>query len=334
MQSELVSVIVPCHNRKEYLRECLQSLAQQTYRNIELIVVDDASDDDLRAVVNAISFPFDLPPRYVRSDTNRGPGLSRERGRLIAQGEYICYLDSDDFWHPEKVEAQVAALRSHPDAGMCYCKTAEFHSLPITGQEELRRGDQRPVASFLPQVLYHRPWSTSACMWRRSAIDQIGEWSSTWIWEDYEYDCRAGCHNIAIVFVDRVLCYYRLAEDQQKLSRLEMERKAPQQALSLLEIAHQLRQYHKLAEGEIRRRLDYLLFRQGMTLLDHDDRRLARHCLQEIIRHDGYRSVAGLSAWLVLRAQHVVSSEQAARFGRWLRRAFLPVPVQHVEGSM
>jgi glycosyltransferase involved in cell wall biosynthesis len=328
--SELVSVIVPCHNRKAYLRECLQSLAQQTYHNIELIVVDDASDDDLREVVNEIEFPFPQPPRYLRSDVNRGPGLSRERGRLLSVGDYICYLDSDDLWHPEKLEAQVAALRNRPEAGMCYCKTAEFHQLPITGHEELRQSNQRPVTSFLPQVLYQRPWSTSACMWRRSAIDQIGAWSSMWIWEDHEYDCRAGCHDIGIIFVDRVLCYYRLAEDQQKLSKLEMEHKAPQRALSLLEMAHQLKQYHKLAEREIRRRMDYLLFRQGMILLEHDDRRLARHCLQEIIRHDGYRSVAGLSAWLVLRAQQVLSTEQAARLGRWLRRTFLPVPVQPI----
>jgi len=329
--SELVSVIVPCHNRKQYLRECLNSLAQQTYHNIELIIVDDASDDDIRSVINEISFPFPHPPRYVRSDTNRGPGASRERGRLMAQGEYICYLDSDDLWHPEKVEAQVTALRANPDAGMCYCKTAEFHHLPITGHEELRQGNQRPVKSFLPQVLYYRPWSTSACMWRRSASDQIGEWSSAWIWEDHEYDCRAGCHDIAIEFVDRTLCYYRLSEGEQKLSKLEMDRKAPQRALSLLAMAHHLKLHHKLAEHEIRRRLNYLLFRQSMILLEHDNGRLARHCLQEIVRHEGYGSVAGLSAWLVLRAQQNTSSEQAARFGRWLRRMFLPVPVQQIE---
>lgn len=326
MQPELVSVIVPCHNRPDYLRQCLRSLAQQTYPDVELIVVDDDSEEDILAVVNDIAFPFPHPPRYVRSDQNRGPGFAREQGRLLARGEFLCYLDSDDLWHPEKIETQVKDLRDHPDAGMCYCVTAEFDSLPIPGDAKLRRGNERPVGSFLPQVLYQRPWSTSACMWRRNAIDQIGPWFDTWVWEDYEYDCRAGCHDIPIVFVDRVLSYYRATLDPQHLSNLDSRRKAQQRARSLLEMLHHLEEHHKLEDGAIRDRLAYLLFSQSMILLDHDEQILARNCLHAVFRLDAFSSPTTLSSWLVLRMQHFLPPVQAARFGRRLRHMLLPNP--------
>ena len=179
------------------LRQCLDTIAAQTYPALEVIVVDDASEGDIPAVINAIPWPSNLGPQYIRLEQNRGPGAAREVGRKQAQGDFICYLDSDDLWHRDKVAMQVEVLQNHSAAGMCYCISVRFKGAPLTGEEPVSRLSDRPFTSILPQLLYSRPWDTSACMWTRRATDRIGPWWAGWTWEDVEYDLRAGCLDLA-----------------------------------------------------------------------------------------------------------------------------------------
>lgn len=281
----LVSIIIPCHNRSDYLRECLQSVVEQSYRQLEIIVVDDASEEDIASVVYSIRWPKEMRVRYLRTQTNVGPGASRELGRQRASGDFICYLDSDDLWHRDKVEAQIHALRNDLDAGMCYCPSAEFMRLPLTGAEPLRERSDQAFRQFLPTVLFGRPWGTSACMWRRKATDLIGPWSSRWTWEDYEYDTRAGCHDIQIAFVPHVLCYYRRSPEGQHLSlSSDRVRATRERALSLHKMFDELYLYRKFEDGEIHRRAIWLLYSQVVLLLRNHDKHLAVDSLRRI-RH-------------------------------------------------
>src|SRR5437660_1100924 len=110
MITNLVSTIIPVYNRSAMLREAVGSVLAQTYRPIEIIIVNDGSTDETPQVCRRLA---QANPSVVRviSRQNGGPGVAREAGRQLAMGEFIQYLDSDDLLHPLKFERQVAALR-------------------------------------------------------------------------------------------------------------------------------------------------------------------------------------------------------------------------------
>jgi glycosyltransferase involved in cell wall biosynthesis len=113
-----VSVIIPTHNRANFLRSAIESVLRQTFQDFEIIVVDDASQDRTPEVIKG--FP-DQRIRYVGHDSHKGQGASRNAGIKNAVAEYVAFLDDDDEWLPEKLEKQVFLLeRSPAKTGMVY----------------------------------------------------------------------------------------------------------------------------------------------------------------------------------------------------------------------
>jgi glycosyltransferase involved in cell wall biosynthesis len=113
-----VSVIIPTHNRAAFLRAAVRSVLNQTFQDLEIIVVDDASEDETPGVIR--SFP-DSRIRYIRHETNRGQGVTRNDGISRASGKYIALLDDDDEWLPDKLEKQVRLLDASPsNVGLIY----------------------------------------------------------------------------------------------------------------------------------------------------------------------------------------------------------------------
>jgi len=119
MSSPLVSVIIPTYNRAALLCEAVDSVLQQTYRNIEVIVVDDGSTDDTTAVMEK----YGDRVRYSRRP-NAGVNAARNLGFKQSKGEFIALLDSDDLWAPYKLELQVRLLRFFTDVGFTF---SNFH---------------------------------------------------------------------------------------------------------------------------------------------------------------------------------------------------------------
>ena len=111
----LVTVVIPSYNRARLICIAIDSVLAQTYRPIEIVVVDDGSKDDTRAVVES----YGAPVRYVHQ-ANAGAAAARNTGIRHARGEFIALLDSDDLWHPWKLEAQVRLLRARPHVGMVW----------------------------------------------------------------------------------------------------------------------------------------------------------------------------------------------------------------------
>src|SRR5215472_7466164 len=109
MLEGLASTIIPVHNRALLLRQAVASVLAQTYRPIEIIIVDDGSTDDTAREAEALAKAYSGVRAIHRS--NGGPGAARETGRLAANGEFIQYLDSDDLLLPNKFELQVNGLR-------------------------------------------------------------------------------------------------------------------------------------------------------------------------------------------------------------------------------
>jgi GT2 family glycosyltransferase len=109
----LVSVVIPSYNRADYIAETIESVLQQTYEPIEIIVIDDGSKDNTREVVER----FAPKVRYVWQE-NAERGASRNHGLRLAEGEFIAFLDSDDVWLPAKTEMGVEFLLKRPEIGL------------------------------------------------------------------------------------------------------------------------------------------------------------------------------------------------------------------------
>lgn len=109
--NDLVSVIMPSYNTAEYISESIASVQEQTYTDWELIIVDDCSTDNTDEIVKP--FLYDKRIKYIKNETNSGAAISRNRALREAKGKWIAFLDSDDLWHPEKLEKQIRFMEKN-----------------------------------------------------------------------------------------------------------------------------------------------------------------------------------------------------------------------------
>lgn len=118
MNEPLISVIIPSYNRAFILTDAINSVLQQTYKNIELLFVDDCSTDNTEEIVKNIT---DSRFHYIRLEKNSGACTARNRGIKEAKGDYIAFNDSDDQWHIDKLEKQLSFLNKN-NADIVLCK--------------------------------------------------------------------------------------------------------------------------------------------------------------------------------------------------------------------
>ena len=107
-ENDLVSVIMPSYNTASYIEETVRSVLNQTYTNWELIIVDDCSTDNTDEILDKIS---DDRIRIYKNKKNAGAAVSRNRALREAKGRWIAFLDSDDFWFPDKLEKQLQFMK-------------------------------------------------------------------------------------------------------------------------------------------------------------------------------------------------------------------------------
>ncbi len=131
----LVSIIIPCHNRANIVRETIDSVLDQTYKKFEIILIDDGSTDNTREVISAYD---DRRIRYFYQ-ANGGLSAARNSGLDVATGEFIAFLDSDDLWLKWKLTAQMEIFRRHPEAGLIWSDMSTFTRLgEIDDERHLR----------------------------------------------------------------------------------------------------------------------------------------------------------------------------------------------------
>lgn len=118
--TSVVSVIITTYNRPTDLENAIESVSEQTYEPIELVVVDDHSDTPAAYVLQNVDTEAFHRFRHVRHDENQGANAARNTGLDVASGEYIAFLDDDDQWEPEKIERQVTVLEADDDVGVVY----------------------------------------------------------------------------------------------------------------------------------------------------------------------------------------------------------------------
>ena len=186
-QSHLVSVILPLYNRAESIVGAINSVLEQSYRNLELIVVDDASTDQSIELVEAISDPR---IRLLRHETNQGAAAARNTGIEAAKGGYVAFQDSDDEWLPEKLDKQMQVFLAAPEGvGAVYCgfvRMGEREPAYIPGPEvRVRNGN------ISRELLHGNFVSTQTLVVRRKCFRSDGMfWAELPRFQDWELVLR------------------------------------------------------------------------------------------------------------------------------------------------
>ena len=219
----LVSTIIPVYNRPQLLREAVGSVLAQTYRPIEIIVVDDGSTDETPKVIRELEEKYPEYLRAIRTD-NAGPGCARETGRVVARGEYIQYLDSDDLLLAGKFERQVEGLSTHSECKVSYGMTRFRYADGSVEPTPWKRSGER-INEMFPSFLKSRWWSTSNPLYCASVCDMAGPWLSLSAEEDWEYDCRVASIGAPLYYVEEYICEmrdhsaHRLSRDRSRISK-------------------------------------------------------------------------------------------------------------------
>jgi glycosyltransferase involved in cell wall biosynthesis len=208
MTSKLISCIIPVFNGARYLREAIESIFNQTYRPLEVIVVDDGSTDDPLSVVTS----YGEQVKYLRQ-AHAGPGAARNLGLTEAHGEFVAFLDADDVWHPEKLERQMARFAARPELGLCITHLQNFWISELQ-EEAAKLRDHRfmqPLPGYGMQTLVSK----------RTVFDTIGQFNPQLrMGEDTDWFLRAAEQRMVMEVLPEVLAYRRL--HHTNLTRVEM----------------------------------------------------------------------------------------------------------------
>lgn len=203
-----VSIIIPAYNAEPYIQEAIESALSQTYKDIELIVVDDGSTDRTFEIVKK----FGSKVKYARHNEIKGPSAARNTGIIETKGEYIAFLDADDVWMPAKIEDQIRLFETSEDLALVYSNCYKINRLGeqigiFPDPVELHRG------SVFEKLLLDNFITTSSVIVKREVLNEIGLFDENFLAsQDYDlYIKIAERHKID--FIDSPLVKYRVHPD-------------------------------------------------------------------------------------------------------------------------
>ncbi len=191
-----VSIIIPTYNRKNLLLEALGSVFSQTYRDYEVIVVDDGSTDGTGAALEGLGARI----HYMYQE-NAGEARARNRGLSVARGEIVAFLDSDDVWKPELLDAELAILGGHSEVALVCARslTAGEPSEKLISEKEILTGD------LFSQLFQTNFVNNSTVVARRQRLEQAGGFDEGYL-TYYDYDLWLKiARQHALAYVNRYL---------------------------------------------------------------------------------------------------------------------------------
>lgn len=219
----LVSVVIPTYNSASTVERALRSVAAQTYRPIEVVVVDDASQDDTVRIVSEYAVPW---LRIVRCAINGGASAARNLGVEEAKGEYVAFLDSDDEWSPTKLETQVAAMEQHPASSIVACNAAIICHERSALDAGYRKGDlfngRMPTSRTYTweQMLVRSLVHTSCTLIRRRDIIAAGAFDTgLTVAEDWDLWLKLARHRDIRLIEDRLSTLHDIPQSLMKRGR-------------------------------------------------------------------------------------------------------------------
>ncbi|MDD5680055.1 MAG: glycosyltransferase [Candidatus Omnitrophica bacterium] len=195
-----ISVIIPTYNRANYICNAIDSVLAQTYKDFEIIVVDDGSTDNTKEILRQ----YDDKIRYFYQD-NRGVSVSRNKGMREANGEYVAFLDSDDIWMPNKLERQISYMDSNPDIGLTY-SFARYYSK----DENYEKIRPKSIAITIKDMIEtDAVLPTSTVMLRKKCLDCVGFFDESMFgMEDFDFWFRVA-ERFPINFISDIMVHVR-----------------------------------------------------------------------------------------------------------------------------
>ncbi len=224
----LVSIVIPCYNAEMYVREAIESALEQTYPNIEVIVIDDGSTDNSLEIVKS----FGDGIRWETGE-NRGAAAARNRGLELADGEFIQFFDADDVLMPDKIERCLEAFT--PDIDAVFCKNVFFgdHDLApypppliyriarfmFPGSDKARR-EKMDINNQLIYLIRHSI-QTPRPLHRASSVRRVGGFNEEIAYmDDYEFHFRLAIQGARFREIDKILVRCRRHNSPSRLTNV------------------------------------------------------------------------------------------------------------------
>lgn len=211
----MVSVIITTHNRVHMVGNAVSSVKNQTYKNIEILVVDDASSDGTEELCSRIK-----GIRYIRipKEESRGGNYARNLGIRNARGRYIAFLDDDDMWHPDKVRLQLNKFQECPECGMVYTGrymmtgNRLFDYQLVMSRDASGNLSKKDIFSSIRATL-------STIMVKREILDKAGDFDENLkCWQDFEFIIRIRMNCSIEVIPDSLVWYRKEINDRNRLT--------------------------------------------------------------------------------------------------------------------
>ncbi len=211
MSESLVSIIIPAWNAGRYIKEAIDSAIDQTYKNIEIIVVDDGSTDNTKDVIAPFIESHKI--KYIYQE-NKGLSGARNTGIKNSNGEYIALLDSDDIFLPDKIKEQVTQLEEFPNCDVSYCDLYHFWD---NDPERLLKLNYKYYSGseVFPNLLARSFIAPVTVVFRKNVFEKFGYFDENirQFAEDIEFWLRISYRGANIFFLPKILAKLRLRKE-------------------------------------------------------------------------------------------------------------------------
>ncbi len=226
-RTPLVTAICPCYNHARFVEESLDSIRNQTYKNIELVIVDDCSRDDSVAVIHAWIERHNFKCTFIKHTVNQGVCKTLNDALAHAHGEYIAPTSADDVWLPDKIATQVAIMEAqHEKVGVVY---SDAYQMDENGKlltemviEQQRRFEKMPEGD-IHEILWEGNF-LPAILVRKSCYDKVGPYDETLFFDDWDMWLRISKH-YHFIFSPAASTKYRIVATSMMRARAEEVRK-------------------------------------------------------------------------------------------------------------
>jgi teichuronic acid biosynthesis glycosyltransferase TuaG len=208
----MVSVIMPAYNVEQYIQQSIQTVINQTYKNWELIIINDGSTDNTALIAEQYS-TLDARIRLI-NQSNGKQASARNAGIEIVKGEYIAFLDSDDLWEPNKLEKQITYLTNYPEIDLVYTNGWVFD---YDNLNELKPYFQMPLGICSSKKMYQLEYKHNyipilSVLVKKSIVDRVGLQEERLQFagcEDWDYWIRMARNGATFYGMKEKLFYYR-----------------------------------------------------------------------------------------------------------------------------
>ena len=288
---KLISVIIPYFNKEKTIERSINSVIEQTYTNWELIIVDDFSISRMQLNSKYSQFPITL----IRNTENLGPGPSRQKGMEIAKGEYLAFLDADDWWDKRFLELSLSANELHNNAAGTWTISKVNHA---NKEQSLRRYSNFDFENIRETIVqYPRPWQTGSILWKKRYVGHWGDLSTN---QDYFFEITSSLKNNRLKKVDEILYFIDQTQGNHRIDLVK-------HAVTTTNHFDLFEYFYREARMTVSRKLRFVLFH-----------RISR-CLLKVVEHNS----------LPTSTLYWRRYEQMYPFTRLLFRSYLPLKAIH-----